>query len=160
MQILTNIRLTNSQKEVLSKTFAFKDNPQGGWEAITSSSNVKNLIAAKNILLDIGLLSKKNGGGYVPTNKGIKVMKGEGLIDDETGELTDAGNTIVYGTVGKPAEEPTEPEPETDEEPSTEPKDEEPEDDLTGGEETPKQTESLMQSINNHLIDKRYLLDE
>lgn len=93
-RIYQNIRLTNSQKEVLAKLYLNKDKPQVGKEDITQSPSARNLLAARDMLIKLGLLEETEG-GHIPSEKGIEVMVNHALIDD-AGELTEDGEQYAY----------------------------------------------------------------
>lgn len=93
-QMLTNVRLTDAQKEVLCKLYMNRDTPQVGMEDISNAENARNLIAARDLLVKLDLLDETEE-GYVPSDKGVDVMQDFNLVD-EGGELTDTGEEFAY----------------------------------------------------------------
>ena len=88
-QILTTIRLSSVQKEVLTKIIA-APSEELAYEQI---SDGRNLVAARDILAKLKLIEFTEGSATV-TDSGKKVMKDENLIDDSD-QLTPDGEQFV-----------------------------------------------------------------
>lgn len=98
-RILTNIRLTTHQKMVLAKIINAQTDHIAGEEV----SNGRKIVAARNVLMKLGLVNFNNGRASL-TNKGMQAARDEGLID-ETGNLTDEGKKYAFAGEGKLKEE-------------------------------------------------------
>ena len=85
---LTNVSLTDSQKQVLSKVISAATPLMGGREA----RNGRQYVEATKVLINLGLMTYKNDQAEV-TDAGKQVMKQENLIDDSD-QLTQRGNQM------------------------------------------------------------------
>lgn len=88
-QILTTIRLSGTQKAVLTKIIASSTEEQ----AYEQISDGRNLVAARDILKKLGLIEFEEGSATV-TDTGKQVMKDENLLDDSD-QLTDEGQQFA-----------------------------------------------------------------
>ena len=102
-RILTTIRLTEHQKTVLAKILA---SPEGNLpdEDISRGPNLKQ---ARDLLIQLDMITNDGENKYSVTDKGQKIAKDENIIDD-TGELTEQGQGLAY-----PEESGDKPAPET-----------------------------------------------
>ena len=90
-RILTTIRLTEHQKIVLAKILA---SPEGNLpdEDISRGPNLKQ---ARDLLIQLDMITNDGENKYSVTDKGQKIAKDENIIDD-TGELTEQGQGLAY----------------------------------------------------------------
>lgn len=91
MSVLPTIRLTDHQKKVMT-TIVASETPVVAGERI--SGNV-NIVAARDILVDLGLITYDENKGATITDSGKQVMIDHALID-ENGELTEDGLKYAY----------------------------------------------------------------
>lgn len=89
-RVITNLRLTDFQKKVLTKVVASPTETVAGEEI----SQSRNLVAARRLLVRLGLVNYVDGKATV-TDSGMRVMREENLID-EMGELTDEGRKYAF----------------------------------------------------------------
>ena len=99
IRMLTGIHPTENQKRVLAKIIA-APNPKVAGEEISGD---ENMIAARNILMKLGVITFSAGTAEL-TDKGQQIAQDENIAD-ESGELTDAGNALVYGEEGAPPQQ-------------------------------------------------------
>ncbi len=90
-RILTTIRLTEHQKTVLAMILA---SPEGNLpdEDISKGPNLKQ---ARDLLIQLDMITNDGENKYSVTEKGQKVAKDEDIVDD-TGELTEFGQGLAY----------------------------------------------------------------
>ena len=90
-RILTTIRLTQHQMVVLAMIIA---SPEGNLpdEDISKGPNLKQ---ARNILIQLDMITNDGENKYSVTEKGQKVAKDENIVDD-MGELTELGQGLAY----------------------------------------------------------------
>lgn len=89
MHILDTFRPTKTQKQVLAK-IAGAATPTVANDAISMGTNT---VAARNILIKLGLIAV-NGGEASLTDAGTQLATAEN-ITDETGELTPEGQALA-----------------------------------------------------------------
>lgn len=89
-RVITNLRLTDFQKKVLTKVHVSPTETVAGEEI----SQSRNLVAARRLLVRLGLVNYIDGKATV-TDDGMRVMREENLID-EMGELTDEGRKYAF----------------------------------------------------------------
>jgi hypothetical protein len=97
--MLTGIHPTENQKRVLAKIIA-APNPKVAGEEISGDENI---IAARNILMKLGVITFSAGTAEL-TDKGQQIAQDENIAD-ESGELTDVGNALAYGEEGAPPQQ-------------------------------------------------------
>lgn len=92
MRIIDTVRLTNNQKRVIAKIKA-SPTPKVALEEI---SDDQNLIAARNMLVKLGLVEIVAGEVFL-TDSGEQMAVDENIVD-EAGELTQTGNELAHST--------------------------------------------------------------
>lgn len=90
MRIMSAVHPTDNQKRVLAKLMA-APTPAVGAQAVSGDAN---LIAARNMLMKMGLITFANGEATV-TDRGMQVASDENVID-QSGELTPAGQELAF----------------------------------------------------------------
>jgi len=103
-RILTTIRLTQNQMQVLAMIIA---SPEGNLpdEDISKGPNLKQ---ARNLLIQLDMITNDGENKYSVTEKGQKVAKDEDIVDD-MGELTELGQGLAYPDEDKKEPAPTSP---------------------------------------------------
>ncbi|MGI0075883.1 MAG: hypothetical protein ACREAU_00575 [Nitrosopumilaceae archaeon] len=115
--MLTNIHLTQHQKQALATIFA-ASSATLAYEHI--SNGVSNLMAATKILDDLNLVIISDDDKITVTEEGKSTMRDEGLLDD-TDALTDEGQKAIDSGAPEASEQPpTEPEVPIEQEPPME----------------------------------------
>lgn len=99
IRMLSGIHPTDNQKSVIAKIVA-APNPKVAGEEISGNAN---MIAARNILMKLGVLTFSAGAAEL-TDKGQQIAKDENITDD-SGQLTDVGNALAFGEEGAPPEQ-------------------------------------------------------
>lgn len=92
VRILSAIHPTDNQKRILAKIVAAPTSKVGGEDI----SNDVNLVAARNILVKLGLIAFNNGEATL-TDQGTQVAQDENIID-QTGALTPTGEALAFTT--------------------------------------------------------------
>lgn len=89
MKLLQTIKLTDTQKQVLCKIIASPTE-------MTALESIKgnNMVEAKNMLFDLGLISFDDDEISV-TEQGMQLMRDYNLIDEQ-GQLTDEGSKHAF----------------------------------------------------------------
>lgn len=90
VQILNSVHPTDNQKRVLAKIAASPTSTVAAEEI----SNNQNMIAARDMLMKLGLITVNNGEAEM-TERGAQVAVDENIIDDN-GELTKTGQAFAY----------------------------------------------------------------
>lgn len=103
-RVLTNVRLTQHQMEILAKVAA---SPEGVVPDEDISKD-RNYTAARQLLTKLGLLTNDGEDKYSISETGQKVAKDENIVD-ETGQLTELGNKLAYKDDEDEAPPPAEP---------------------------------------------------
>lgn len=88
-KVLTNVHLSNSQKLVMAKIKASANSNVAGEQARNST----NMAAAQQTLAKLGLIVVDSSGAAL-TDKGIKTMSDENLVDD-SGAFTPEGQKFA-----------------------------------------------------------------
>ena len=90
-RILTTVRLTEHQKTVMAMILA---SPEGNLpdEDISKGPNLKQ---ARDLLIQLSLITNDGENKYSVTEQGQKVAKDENIVDD-SGELTEFGQGLAY----------------------------------------------------------------
>jgi hypothetical protein len=88
--LTSNVNLTDVQSSVLLKIFTAAS-PKIAHREVTTG--IKD-IAATKILTRLGLINIRPGRAEI-TDKGLKVMTDENLIDDASSEPTERGNDLL-----------------------------------------------------------------
>lgn len=90
-RILTTIRLTQNQMQVLAMIIA---SPEGNLpdEDISKGPNLKQ---ARDLLIQLDMITNDGENKYSVTEKGQKVAKDEDIVDD-MGELSELGQGLAY----------------------------------------------------------------
>ena len=107
-QLLRSLRLTTNMQKVMAKILA-APTPAA---AAAEISKGQNLVAARDILMKIGLITyKEQPDEATVTDQGQQVLRDEN-ITDESGQLTDQGQQLAYdgaapGTIDTNAPGPT-----------------------------------------------------
>lgn len=105
MRLLSTLRPTQNQLTVLAKIIASQDVPARAAAEISSNTN---FIAARNILMKLGLITYTDAAAAL-TDKGTQVAQEQNIID-ENGQLTDEGNALASAEAnGKPSKEQPQP---------------------------------------------------
>ena len=91
MDLLPTVRLTDTQKKVLTK-IASAATPVVAGEQISGD---QNMLAARKILVDLGLITYSDSKGAGLTDSGRQVMIDHALLDDG-GELSADGEKYAY----------------------------------------------------------------
>ncbi len=91
IQVLTNIRLSQAQKYVLTKLVLPNTTPLTSYESVSTG---KNVVANRNILVKLGMVQVGDNEARI-TEKGMSALKNENLIDD-SGALTPQGEEYAY----------------------------------------------------------------
>jgi len=94
-RILTNIQLTTYQKISIAKIANAPTDKIAGEEV----SNGRKMVAARDILIKLGLIDFNNGRATL-TDKGTQTARDAGLVDDMD-SLTDEGNKYAFAENGK-----------------------------------------------------------
>jgi len=89
-QVLTNIRLSTTQKFILTKLALPNETAVVSYNRISSG---RNLVANRDVLVKLGLIQINNNEAVI-TNKGKQALGDEGLTDN--GVLTKIGNEYAY----------------------------------------------------------------
>lgn len=100
MKLLTTIRLTQTQRQVIAKIVASQDVPARAASEISTS---QNLITARNMLMKLGVITYSTDSAAL-TPKGENLAREQNVID-ETGNLTDEGNSVL-GLEQTPTDQP------------------------------------------------------
>jgi hypothetical protein len=101
MRTLQSIRLTDTQKRVMCKIVA-APTPKVAGDQLSAD---KNLVAARDILNDLNLITMTPRGEVALSDQGTQIMQQEALIDD-AGELTDDGQQFAMtNAAGKSTED-------------------------------------------------------
>lgn len=108
MRLLSTLRPTQNQLTVLAKIIASQEVPARAAAEISSNAN---LIAARNILMKLGLILYTDNSATL-TDKGTQLAKEQNIID-ESGQLTDEGNKLA-STLANGQQSKEEPQPEID----------------------------------------------
>jgi len=105
-RILTTIRLTQNQMQVLAMILA---SPEGNLpdEDISRGPNLKQ---ARDLLIQLDMITNDGENKYSVTEKGKKVAKDENIVDD-MGELTELGQGLAYPDEDKKEPDPSSPGP-------------------------------------------------
>lgn len=90
MKLLTTIRLTQTQLQVIAKIVASQDVPARAAQEI---SNSQNLITARNMLMKLDVITYSIDNAAL-TPKGENLAREQNVVD-ETGNLTDEGNRLL-----------------------------------------------------------------
>lgn len=90
MRIMSAVHPTDNQKRVLAKIIA-APTPAVGAQSISGDAN---LIAARNMLMKMGLITFASGEANV-TDSGMQVAADEN-VTDESGQLTQVGQELAY----------------------------------------------------------------
>lgn len=91
MKILDTIRLSTNQKRVVAKIIA-APTPKIAAEEISDGSN---MIAARDMLMKLGIITLQMNDAAELTDKGRQLAQAENLAD-ETGNLTPDGEKYAY----------------------------------------------------------------
>ncbi|MEM4258037.1 MAG: hypothetical protein QXL17_02655 [Candidatus Thermoplasmatota archaeon] len=91
-KFIKNIRLTDTQKQVMAKIVAAPT----AKIAAEDISEGRNLVAARDMLVNMGLISFQEDKSAELTDEGKVVAKEENIIDD-TGSLTPDGEKLAFG---------------------------------------------------------------
>lgn len=100
IRMLTGIHPTNNQKRVLAMIIA-SPSPKVAGEKISGD---ENMIAARNILMKLGVITV-SGGNAELTDTGEQIAQDENIADG-SGQLTDLGNELVGGAEGQSPQQP------------------------------------------------------
>jgi len=95
-EILPTVRLTNTQKEVMTRIIAAPTEKLAAEQIMDG----RNMIAARDILIDLRLIVADHKAAVV-TPEGEQVMKDYNLLDEQ-GQLTDEGTTYAYDEEDQP----------------------------------------------------------
>lgn len=95
-RVLTQVRLTNNQKKVLSIIIM---NGEGRVHDEEISLD-RNMVGAREFLLRLGLIEQRDGDWVAITEKGKQIAEQEGLT--QNGELTDQGNQAATANQAPP----------------------------------------------------------
>lgn len=90
MRILSTVHPTENQKRVLAKIIA-SPNAKIAGDQISGNAN---LVAARNMLMKLGIISFVDGDAIL-TDRGQEISTEEN-ISDETGQLTSDGKKLAY----------------------------------------------------------------
>lgn len=90
MHVLSTIRPTENQKRVLAKIIS-SPTPTVAGDAISSGQGI---VAARNMLMKLGLITLTNGTAAV-TDRGTQVATAENIID-QGGQLTTIGKELAF----------------------------------------------------------------
>ena len=90
MRIMSSVHPTNSQLRVFAKISA-SATPKVAGEEVSKDVNV---VAARNMLVRLGLITLNNGEAEL-TQQGSQVAQDENIID-QTGQLTQRGKALAY----------------------------------------------------------------
>ncbi len=90
VEILSNIRLSHTQKFVLTKLIS-SQTPLTAYETISQGANT---VAAREQLTKLGLMTFSDGSAAI-SDDGIELLKQEALVDD-MGKLTELGSQYGY----------------------------------------------------------------
>lgn len=90
MKVLDSVKLSDNQKRVLAKIIA-APTPRLAAEELSGNAN---LVSAKNMMLDLGLIQIVSGHATL-TDKGRSVAQEENIAD-ESGQLTADGEEFAY----------------------------------------------------------------
>ena len=137
-QTLSTVHLSDTQKVVITKIIASPTEQV----AIEEISKGRNLVAAKEALVNLGLIEVSDNSITV-TNIGHQVMADENLTD-ESGELTSTGQK--YAAVQKPNDLKTVNAPE----PATNP-------DISGDDDLAMEGIDLFRSIDRNVLENRII---
>jgi len=96
MRILSSIHPSATQKQVIALILAAAT-PKLAAESLAGS---QNLIAARNMLMKLGIINFAAGEASL-TDAGMRIATEENIAD-EMGELTDAGRALVPGAAPAP----------------------------------------------------------
>lgn len=91
IQILTNVRLSQTQKFVLTKLVIPDSTPLTSYE---QTSSEKNVVANRDILVKLGMVEVGENAVQI-TKKGREALRNENLVDD-MGNLTEQGEQYAY----------------------------------------------------------------
>lgn len=91
MKLLDTVRLSDNQKRVIAKILA-APTPKLAAEEISDGAN---MIKARDILMDLGLITFTLNDQAELTDKGQQVAQAENLAD-ESGQLTPDGEKFAY----------------------------------------------------------------
>ncbi len=91
VQILTNVRLSQAQKFILTKLMLPNATPLTSYE---QTSDGKNIVANRDVLIKLGMVQVGQNEAQI-TEKGQSALQNEALIDD-TGNLTQEGEQYAY----------------------------------------------------------------
>lgn len=94
MRIISAVHPSDNQKRVLAKIAASATPKVAGEEL----SNDANIVAARNMLMKLGLITFSNGEAAF-TEQGTRVAQDENILD-QTGQLTPTGKALAYSTPG------------------------------------------------------------
>lgn len=105
-RILTTIRLTQNQMQVMAMILA---SPEGNLpdEDISKGPNLKQ---ARDLLIQLDMITNDGENKYSVTDKGQKVAKDENIVDN-MGGLTEFGQGLAYPDEDKKEPDPTSPGP-------------------------------------------------
>jgi hypothetical protein len=95
-RVLTQVRLTNNQKKVLSIIVM---NGEGRVHDEEISSD-RNMVGARELLMRLGLIEQQEDDWIAITEKGKQIAEQEGLT--KNGELTDQGNQAATANQAPP----------------------------------------------------------
>jgi hypothetical protein len=99
IRMLSGIHPTDNQKRVLAKIIAAPNSKVAGEDI----SGDENMIAARNILMKLGVITFSAGAAEL-TDKGEQIAQDENIAD-ASGQLTDVGNALVSGEEGAPPQQ-------------------------------------------------------
>ncbi len=113
-RVLTNVRLSQVQKLILTKLMLPNTTPLVSYDRISTGSN---MVANRDILVKLGLIQLATDTANI-TTPGEEALRGEGLVDD-SGTLTPTGEKYAYAdnlnSLAKDIDQPVKPaEPNTD----------------------------------------------
>lgn len=94
MRIISAVHPSDNQKRVMAK-MAAAATPKVAGEQL---SNDANIVAARNMLMKLGLITFTNGEAAF-TDKGTQVAQDENILD-QNGQLTPTGKALAYSTPG------------------------------------------------------------
>lgn len=94
MRIISAVHPSDNQKRVLAK-IASAATPKVAGEQL---SNDANIVAARNMLMKLGLITFSSGEAAF-TDKGTQVAQDENIID-QNGQLTATGKALAFSTPG------------------------------------------------------------
>lgn len=90
MRIMSALHPTSNQKRVIAKILAAPTPMVAGSEI----SNDANIVAARNMLMKLGVITFTNGEAQL-TDSGLKIASDENIAD-ANGQLTSAGQKLAY----------------------------------------------------------------